>query len=538
MGEGPGRSGDAPAAPEHSLLAVHEGATPFVLRGEVSALIGRTEEAQFRIPYPHVSRRHAMLHGGTTLRIQDLGSVNGTRVRGVPLGAGETVPLSSGDVIEIGGTAVIVQRPGEALHPPSEVDRSVFDSLVSEACRGDQSQDRVFSLLRFRVLSGTEERTVVAVLAGLARQGDVLAAVEGDFELVLLGATREEAARFAEEAIAELAARGGRGRVAAASFPRDGKTLSELRGALRPFSAPCPPRDVIVADSRMGELRGLVEQYAKGRTNVLFVGETGVGKHVFAEMLHRLSPRAAKPFLRVRCGAFDEALLESELFGHEAGVFTEGGAGKRGLLEAAHGGTLFLDEIVLLPPTLQVKLLNVIEERQVRRVGSLRSTAIDVRIVSATTRDAKAEIARGAFREELFARLSATAFFVPPLRERTVEIEVLATAFLAKASEELRRSPPRLSEKALEALRGHTWPGNLRELRTLALRTALTVPGDVILPEHLLLGAPSSQGMLSPSTTLRLQALGESASEAVLKTTPGGTEATLPPPDATLKSRR
>jgi transcriptional regulator with PAS, ATPase and Fis domain len=230
----------------------------------------------------------------------------------------------------------------------------------------------------------------------------------------------------------------------------------------------------------MQRLHELVDKVAEGTISVLILGETGVGKEVMAEAIHRKSPRARRPFLRINCGGLSEALLESELFGHEKGAFTGAVATKPGLFETAHGGTVFLDEVGEMPLPLQVKLLRVLEDRQVTRVGALAPRLVDVRFVAATNRDLEAEVQRGRFRQDLYFRLSGVTLHIPPLRERRDEIEGLARAFLG-AQPGARTIAP----AAMELLLQYAWPGNIRELRNVIERAALLCTGDVIGLEHL-----------------------------------------------------
>ena len=226
-----------------------------------------------------------------------------------------------------------------------------------------------------------------------------------------------------------------------------------------------------------------IRRVAPTDSTVLITGETGTGKELVARALHQLSARAAGPHLAVNCAALAEGLLESELFGHVRGAFTGAVSDRPGLFEAAHGGTLFLDEIGDVSPGLQQRLLRVLQEREVRRVGSVKATTVDVRVVAATRRDLRRDVAQGRFREDLFYRLNVFPIALPPLRERAGDVPLLVEAALVR----LRRDRPRLtcSPFAMRMLRAYGWPGNVRELFAVLESATIRADGDRIDAQHL-----------------------------------------------------
>ncbi|HEU5077507.1 MAG TPA: sigma 54-interacting transcriptional regulator [Polyangiaceae bacterium] len=241
----------------------------------------------------------------------------------------------------------------------------------------------------------------------------------------------------------------------------------------------------ILVDSEMKRVYDLAVRAAKSDIGVLILGETGVGKELLAETIHVNSRRVGGQFLRLNCVALSDSLLESELFGHEKGAFTGATHSRAGLLESTSGGTVFLDEIGEMPLKTQAKLLRVLEERRIMRVGSTRSRTVDVRFVAATNRNLQREIARGTFRGDLFYRISGIQLRVPPLRERKDELEPLARHFLETFCRRSGVPVPELSSAAIDAMKAYAWPGNVRELKNAMERAPFLSAGGPILPEHL-----------------------------------------------------
>jgi DNA-binding NtrC family response regulator len=453
--------------------------------------LGRARESDLQIIDPSVSRVHARIVLGTPVTIEDLGSANGTRVRGSLLSQGQAVELPAGESIELGGAIVMLQRRSMLTREWRIWAHGYFEARLEDECARAARSGTSFALLRIKVGDDSRSEIVVQqVIANTLRADDVVGIYgPGDYEALLVERTQAEAERLAESLTSAFADVGLPVTTAMAVFPRDGRTAdrlvakagSELRGESPDRTA----AKLVVRSLAMRRLYELAERVAPGDISILILGDTGVGKEVMAEELHRLSPRREKPFLRLNCAALSESLLESELFGHERGAFTGAHQAKAGLLETAQGGTVFLDEIGELPMPMQVKLLRVLEERQVWRVGGVKPRAIDVRFVAATNRNVEEEVARARFRQDLYFRLNGVTLLIPPLRERVEEIEDLAGEFIIQIAHQLGRPlAPTLGPGVLELMLNYSWPGNIRELRNAIERAVLLSGNGPIQREH------------------------------------------------------
>ncbi len=474
-----GRSGSA--ARPHLVVIVAGRVATHALPEEGEIVIGRAPECEVCIDDASISRRHARVRLGGALSVEDLGSANGTRTRGGALAPGQRAPFEPGEVIEVGAAMVIVQQGAPARRRHRIWSHGFFEARMEDECARAAASGGRFAVVRLRCLQPAPAGLVEERLVGVLRERDVLGSyAPGEHELLLLDTAPEEAAKLTERAAAELQAAGLRCRTGLACYPRDGHSahllFAQACAAVREERVEDGVRRPVLVDPQMQRLYRLVERVAPGDLTVLVQGETGSGKELVADALHQGSPRRGAPLVKLNCGALPEALLESELFGHERGAFTGAAAAKPGLLESAQGGTVFLDEIGDIPPAMQVKLLRVLEDRRVTRVGALKPRSIDVRFVAATHRDLEADAAAGRFRLDLYYRLSGITLTVPPLRERPSEIAPLARGFAG---------PAVLSPDALALLERYHWPGNVRELRNVMERAVLLCGGLTIEREHL-----------------------------------------------------
>ncbi len=257
---------------------------------------------------------------------------------------------------------------------------------------------------------------------------------------------------------------------------------ARLRGQAPTADAPA---GIIGKSQRMNDIFNTIAKIADYKSTALLIGESGTGKELVARALHDKSIRANKPFVPINCGAIPATLLESELFGHVKGAFTDATRNKQGLFEEAHTGTLFLDEIGELPVLLQVKLLRFLQEEEIRRVGDNKAITVDVRVVAATARDLTEMVKDGTFREDLYYRLNVLQLRIPPLRERKDDVPLLVDHFIRKYGTRLNRENMSISREALRVLMDYAWPGNVRELENTIERAMVLADSDQITPENL-----------------------------------------------------
>ena len=484
------------APPSVRLLVVGEGTSrTYTLPSSGEVLIGRAPGSTVLIDDPSISRRHAMLRIGRTIQIEDVGSANGTYVGERRLGPNEPVDFYPGDAVEVGSFTLFIQHPsGSPERLRRVLPHGYFEARLEAECARAERTHSTLAVGRLHVSPIVAASKVQEILAGELRADECAASYgPGEYEFLLVDTTADCAREVASSLVQRLSAESGGEvpRSGVALYPLDGHTPEllvasaneKLRGVVSEVRM---ASQVVVEAPATQRLQRLLERVAPSSISVLILGETGVGKEVTAETIHRLSNRAPSAFVRLNCAALSETLIESELFGYEKGAFTGALKAKPGLIETAEGGTLFLDEVGELPMSTQVKLLRVLEERMVLRVGALKPHAIDVRIVSATNRDLEREIRHERFRQDLYFRLNGITVEVSPLRERIEELASLARLFINQiCRQDGRASVPTIAPDAMAHLVEYRWPGNIRELKNIIERAVLLSGGETIRPEHL-----------------------------------------------------
>jgi DNA-binding NtrC family response regulator/pSer/pThr/pTyr-binding forkhead associated (FHA) protein len=478
---------------DYSLLAVGRDAQVCVPLPRSGALcIGRAESADVRIPDPAASRFHArLLVNPDGFVIEDMNSANGTYVRDQRIPSGRSLPLAPGEAIGIGATLLTVQRNTAAFVTPGLVTHCQFDARLVEECARAETLRRSFALLRIDATASPAPDNIETVLAGSLRTGDVGATYSpGKFEVLLVDTAPSAVDGLVEQIRHALTSAAIEATFGIAFCPADGSSPGEI------FAKACARvregrnagqerQGVVIRNPKVRQLHEIAERAAVGTITVLIYGETGVGKELLAESIHAHSSRASGPMVAVNCAALSETLLESELFGHEKGAFTGAVAARKGLFEAASGGTLFLDEVGEMSAVMQAKLLRVLETHLVVPVGGTKPRPVDVRVVAASNRDLEEEVAAGRFRQDLFFRLNGILLAIPPLRERSDEIEPIARLVLESVAAQTGRTVPDLDPRVLELLALYPWPGNVRELRNTMERALLLCTGSTITLAHL-----------------------------------------------------
>ena len=461
----------------HAFITVEGVVVTRLLPPSGQLTIGRSSDCDVVIAHASVSRRHAVLTP-SPLAIADAGSRNGTRVHGKVVA--QPTPIAIGDAIQVGEATIVIQSVPSSFDGKPLLDEPAQPPPVEIECTRSARTGSPFAVVQIATQGGKQ---ALVLLRGLLRTTDIIVADgAGGFQIVLVDTAGPHVAIAAARITELLHANGLDAKLGVASYPADGVIAEQLVAHAYEQLARAPDAPPTAMDG----VRELVRQVAAGELSVLILGETGVGKELYAEMIHRLSARAGKPFVKLNCSALVESLIESELFGHERGAFTGATGAHPGLLETADGGTVFLDEIGELSLGMQVKLLRVLEDRVVRRIGSTSDRHIDVRFVFATNRALAEEVDAGRFRRDLYFRINGVTVELPPLRARTSEIVPLARAF---ASESRGGEPITISAEVAAALEHHSWPGNIRELRNTIERAVLLSSGGAIRPRHLVLEA-------------------------------------------------
>jgi DNA-binding NtrC family response regulator len=452
-------------------------------------LIGRSDEVDLKLSGNSVSRRHALLRvHADAITLEDLGSSNGTIVRGERTTPHQAVSLIPGESFLI-GDFVVVLRPRRSIAQTRHVwSPEYFEARVAEQCeRCRESGGAPFYVLHVEVSNG-QRIDEGEVIASVLKPSDVLGRLsKHEWSVLLLDPSDANANVVAGRVVLALSELGCEANARVLGYPRDGMSAGALmaKASANPDGEEEGGALAIVRSPSMVALYRQTDPIARAPLNVLILGETGVGKDVLAQSIHDRSDRRGKPFLRLNCAALAEPLLESELFGHEKGAFTGAHSSKQGLLESAAGGTVFLDEIGEFPQRLQPKLLQVLETREILSVGSVRARPIDVRFVAATNRDLEAESLAGHFRSDLYYRLAGFTAVIPPLRERREDIIPLAQEFVRRSAEKMSVPPVRIRDDAAMRLLDYPWPGNVRELRNVIERAVVLSEGRGIGPEHL-----------------------------------------------------
>jgi DNA-binding NtrC family response regulator len=497
-------AGGTAAQMRATLVLYHRdgAAVASLMRGE-RIVVGRAAPSNVIINDPGLSRQHARFEWDDQgIWVEDLASTNGTRRNG------ETITrarVTFGDEIAVGPVMVsmhVMWPTDEELRGFDSHDRFVA-AFAEEVVRA-RTFGRPVSLVMIRAAEGKEGHVArwATRLRPMLRPVDRVGIYGPTAVFISLPESGGEAALALAKALSggEPALIGG-----AVSFPTDGSSAEELitavlaatraskrAGRTTANPPPEPPSAVIARSEAMKEVMATVKRLARSQIAVLLQGETGTGKEVIARAIHEGGPRKKKPMRGINCGAIPTTLIESALFGHEAGAFTGADRPAKGVFEQADGSTVLLDEIGELSAGAQAALLRVLETKKLTRVGGDKEIDVDVRVIAATHRDLEAMVEAGRFREDLLYRLNPVTVRIPPLRERIDEIVPLAERFLEDASRQAQSPVRAIDADAVEALRAYGWPGNVRELRNVIERAVALAEGKTVtladLPERVRAG--------------------------------------------------
>jgi two-component system response regulator AtoC len=476
----------AVATEPRAFLVIHiedTGSRVVDLPEGVDVTFGRSRGATVSLEHEKVSRTHTRVRRtGDVIEVEDLGSRNGTRVNGDKIEGIRKVEV--GDELSIGPIIAIVGASSGLRRQSPIIDAEAGEQRLAAEVDRAVRYHRPLTLALLKITSDS----VLEAIARTLRPMDVIAEDAGDnYLLILPELSRADGAAAVHRALDFALSSNQPATASTALCPDDGTSvdslMSQLRSGLRtgrlPRAETVVPDAPIVLEPAMQRVYTLVERIADSTMTCLLLGETGVGKEVVCEAIHRRSSRRDRPLIKLNCAALPETLLESELFGHERGAFTGADRKKIGFFEAADGGTLFLDEIGEMPLSLQAKLLRVLERKVITRVGGTTEVATDARLIAATHRDLEADVRSGKFRQDLLFRIGGFTIVVPPLRDRQREIVPLAELFTRTTAVEQGRTVPMIAQDARDVLAGYAWPGNVRELKN-AMERALVLCEDTI----------------------------------------------------------